>query len=280
MEEPKTLEWVIRQMYARGKLNMTLMEEQSPKEEADWKARCLNQTPGNLKYFDCPICKNKGYIAVGKEDGTIIHRRCDCMRKRAGLERIEKSGLSEQIREFTFSSYLENEFWQKEIKETARRYLKNGEGSFFVISGCPGSGKSHICTAIFGNLLYKGMNSNYFLWEEHGRELRKSINSLGEPNTKLRQVLKDLENSDVLYIDDFLKSCKAGDEKELNMAYIIIDGRYRKRKKGYTVISTEKSIEDIMKLDAALGSRIAERSFGFRVRTPENANMRMRRDAK
>ena len=65
-------------------LNPFGMSEQSfdPLAFAKMKANTINDTPGNLTGYDCPRCKNRGNIAIPKEDGEISIRECDCMRIR------------------------------------------------------------------------------------------------------------------------------------------------------------------------------------------------------
>ena len=42
-----------------------------------------NSREGNLTGYDCPICRNKGYIFFMK-DGYEYTRECACMEKRMG----------------------------------------------------------------------------------------------------------------------------------------------------------------------------------------------------
>ena len=43
-----------------------------------------NSLPGKLSGYDCPECKNKGYI-VQLEDGKCVYKECGCMPKRRAL---------------------------------------------------------------------------------------------------------------------------------------------------------------------------------------------------
>ena len=61
-------------------------------------------------------------------------------------------------------------------------------------------------------------------------------------------------NPSVLFIDDFLKGKTT--PADLNYIYRIINSRYLKNKP--LIISTEKTVDEILSWDEAVGSRIVE----------------------
>ena len=84
----------------------------------------------------------------------------------------------------------------------------------------------------------------------------------------------------MLYIDDFLKCGKneVPTKADTDVALEILMARYNQPDK-LTVISTERSISELLELDEALGSRIYERSKGFCLRnTGTDKNWRLRRE--
>ena len=117
------------------------------------KADTANATEGNLNQQDgyhCPICRNKGYIMQAVEvNGSwrVVGSDCKCQKMRRTIRRLERSGLKNIIRDYTFDKFEAQEDWQKTIKDTAATYAKSREGWFFI-GGQSGCGKTHICTAI------------------------------------------------------------------------------------------------------------------------------------
>ena len=65
----------------------------------------LNALEGDLKGYDCRLCKNKGVRYVVKE-GYVVAQECQCVPARETLVRIRKSGLESVLRTNTFESYL------------------------------------------------------------------------------------------------------------------------------------------------------------------------------
>ena len=94
----------------------------------------------------------------------------------------------------------------------------------------------------------------------------------------IKNKFKSICDTDILYIDDFLKSNSNNSKfsDELNFAFEIINSRYNANKK--TIISSELLISDINKYDSALAGRIAEKSAGFtiQIQKDDNKNYRLR----
>ena len=72
----------------------------------------------------------------------------------------------------------------------------------------------------------------------------------------------------VLYIDDFLKG-KVTDA-DMNLAFALINARCNRRR-SRTIISSERSIAEIRKLDEATGSRIMQRAEDYTLSAPTGA---------
>ena len=74
----------------------------------------------------------------------------------------------------------------------------------------------------------------------------------------------DLKNAPVLYIDDLFKGAERPTQGDLNLAFELLNYRYNDER-FCTIISTEKLIGELIEIDEAIGSRIAERSKGHMV---------------
>lgn len=232
----------------------------SPTMLMEQKAKEINELSGNLGFVNCSVCKNKGYIAVIRND-SLVMRECKCMARRKTLKRIKQSGLMDMLRGYTFAEYKTPEQWQKVAKEKAQEFVKEGSGKWFMIAGTPGTGKTHICTAIAGELIKANKEVRYMLWRSEAPHLKALVN---ERETYERE-MRELREVDVLYIDDFFKGTVS--DADINLAFEILNARYNARRL-LTIISSEKTIEEILDIDEAIGSRIYERSKGFCIKTP------------
>lgn len=229
----------------------------------------LNATLGSLNEkdgIDCPICGNKGVVYRLDDAGILFSSECECMAKRRSLRLLRRSGLEDLVRDSTFKAYQTPDEFTKTAKARAVDYVQNGDEKWFYISGHPGCGKTHLCTAICRRLLGQNIPVRYFLWREDGPKLKTMVNNDADAYAKL---LSEFVNVPVLYIDDFFKG-KVTDA-DMNLAFALINARYNRRRKTRTIFSSERSIAEIRKLDEAFGGRIAERAEGYILNAPQNA---------
>lgn len=214
----------------------------------------MNGLDGDLGEMDCPKCRNKGWVAYNDGDG-VVYEKCDCMPRRAALKRIRLSGLSALLDDYRLDNYETPEPWQKSALAKARQYAESPGKSWLYIFGSPGTGKSHLCTAVCGALLDAGQAVRYMLWRDESRDLKASVNDSEAYN----RAMYELKRADVLYIDDFLKGGTT--EADMRLAFELLNSRYNSRKP--TLLSSELSIDDVLDLDEAVGSRIYERAKGY-----------------
>lgn len=230
-----------------------------------------NRAEGKLEGEDCPRCRNRGYT-VELRDGVPVSVECPCMARRRYARRMERSGLGGLLKRYTFASYQTPEGWQRDAKGAALDYLRDNEGKWFVAAGCVGSGKTHLCTAICGELLNAGLEVRYMRWKDDGGRIKAAVNQSEEYN---RQITP-LKRVRVLYIDDFWKAGnKAVSKGDIDLAFELLNSRYSDSKK-ITIISTELLVNQIMDIDEAVGSRIYERSKGSCLELSGAKNWRLR----
>lgn len=233
-----------------------------PVAHARMKARNYNRMPGALTGIDCPRCLNRGQLMIVHPDGTTAIERCECMTVRDNMKRIEQSGLKGSIESKTFDTYTTEEPWQKQAKDLALEYVNEPGANWFLLSGQPGCGKTHLCTAICGELMKKGLACRYVLWRDTVRRLKATVN---DPDS-YDAMMDDLKRVRLLYIDDFLK-IGGGDkprEGDLNVAFELLNVRYANPQL-LTIISTERTSAELMAIDEAIGTRIVERCGKFRL---------------
>lgn len=217
----------------------------------------------------CPICGGMGYIVRRGENGELFSRECKCEVIRQSRRRIQRSGLANLLDSYTFERFQMPEPWQQTVKITAEKYLTACSGKWFFIGGSPGTGKTHICTAICGKLMDAGIPVRYVQWRGDIPSIKAKIN---DPEA-YRNAIQPLKTIRALYIDDFLKGSITDGDK--NVAFDILNARYNDPS-AITIISTEMPIDKILEWDEAIGSRIAERSKGYTLNLRGKQNWRLR----
>lgn len=233
-----------------------------------------NAVEGDLKGIDCRKCKNRGHISIVR-DGEVMWQMCECVGARKSLEQIERSGLKSLLDELTFEKYEATAPWQKHALDVAKGFVENGKDDWLFFGGQSSAGKSHLCTAVCGELLRQGTEVKYMMWASESKKLKALVTDAYE----YERLMDELRSVKVLYIDDFLK-VKRGQQPtdaDINLAFEIIN--YRDVKNLRTIISSEKTIDDIIALDEALGGRINSRSRGYQmnIALDKNKNYRLRK---
>lgn len=233
------------------------------------KVDIFNAMPGDLPGPECPQCHNKGRVMFLR-DGYRTIRECECMAYHRSVSRMKKSGLDSLLDRCTFESYQTVFPWQEKAKKMALDFVEHPSGRWFVASGSSGGGKTHLCTAICKRLLESGMAVQYMLWVDEVRRLKAFAND----DTAYQRMMSRYKTVKVLYIDDLFKPRTEEDKytgkrfrvtataADISVAFEILNSRII-RPNLITIISSELSQDDIMKLDTALGSRIYQASKGF-----------------
>ncbi len=213
--------------------------------------------------YDCPECKNRGFSYVlteynGVYDTAISICKCDEIR-RTRL-RLKKAGLLSMVTNCTFEAYQTPDKWQGIIKSKAMQFCEDDEHRFFFIGGQSGAGKTHICTAITAHYINKGKKARYMVWFDEANKLKGLVTEPGE----YAQVMDEIKKTDVLYIDDLFKPIKGANGQvtppsyaDIRLAMEIINYRYNNPGL-ITIISGERTIDELIFLDEALAGRISQ----------------------
>lgn len=248
-----------------------------PAASAKMKADTINSTSGNLTGHDCPKCLNRGTIAIPRDDGSFYTKECDCMKIRRCVWEMERSGLKNIIREKTFEAFTTTEQWQKAIKAGAMAYADNSEG-WLLFCGQSGSGKTHLCTAVCRHRLLAGDEVRYMPWRDKIAELK----AMSLDNDRRAEIIHGYKTAQILYIDDLYKVGRAADGSsnptgaDIGLAFEIINHRYINHLS--TIISTEKTPQELVEIDEATGSRVIEMAGGnvFSITRDTKRNYRLR----
>lgn len=259
-----------------GLASLSLAEYEQPKVDA------INEIEGALKGDDCPLCKNRGYIAYFDTEGDAIRtKKCSCMAKREAMRILKQSGLSDILERCTFEAYSTPKEWQRKAKALAERFVMSPDG-WFVATGGVGSGKTHLCTAICGKLINSGVPTRYMQWRTDAPRLKALVNNREE----YEQMINPLKRIRCLYIDDFFKTpksintrtgneeCVQPTEGDINLAFEILNERYNSTDL-ITIISSEKNISEMLSIDEAVGSRIYERGKMYLLEISKDNNWRL-----
>lgn len=288
MQQLKTLMMELQAKSGLGCDESQHTKNLSPMELEEEKARWYNESVGNLNErdgYDCPLCKNKGdYMVVGESFGVPSQALmpCKCQKARRAIMRLNKSGLKNIMRDYTFDKYETVDPWQETIKAKAIQFLKDSNHDWFFIGGQSGAGKTHICTAIAVQYIRDGREVKYMLWRDEITQIKSVVNE----HDKYTELMDALKKTDVLYIDDLFKSGKGEDGKpkmptaaDVNVAFEILNYRYNNPGL-ITIISSERTLSELLEIDEAVAGRIAEKSkaggYCLNLKKDKSRNWRMR----
>lgn len=220
-------------------------------KQVDW----INEEDGNLNNedgYNCTKCRNKGYYAILQNDKPVAVR-CECIIKRRSIKQIRNSGLGEYLENYTFENWKRLDEIASEVGE--RAWANKQTLNWFYIGGQSGAGKTHICTAICIEELRSGKQVVYKSWLETLRALKNA-----KTDERLySKLMGELVGSQVLYLDDLFQGTNTTDS-DITTTFEIIDGRYRAN--GKTIISSERTIQDLYSIDAAIANRIIQKARG------------------
>lgn len=210
-----------------------------------------NAERGELKLYDCDKCLNRGYISY-IENGEIQKRTCECMATRRFMQRAADSGIAELLKVKRFSNYNVTNAEQLNTKKLVVEYAKSDTDNWLYIGGQKGFGKTHLCVAAVRRLLVN-TPVQYIVWEQEIERLTE----MGFGRSEERdEIIKAWERAEVLLIDDFLRSAEPT-QKEIRIAFNLINHRANKNLR--TIISSQRTVAQLIKLDEAIAGRIIEK---------------------
>lgn len=219
-------------------------------DDSTWathQAKKINESFERNRRYGCKLCNGKGYIAF-VQGNTLKTKQCSCISAMRTEENIANSGMRKLVDTKTFETYEIRETWQKSIYNAALKFAENPKGWFFF-GGQSGVGKTHLCVAITDRLFKAGYTVKYMRWRDDAPRLKALINS-----EKYDAEIKKYQAVECLYIDDLWKN--EATNADILLVFQLLDYRYSNDL--ITIISSEKTIVDIVKIDEAIGGRIKE----------------------
>lgn len=218
------------------------------------------QTP-EQKEYGCVKCRDTGWIETEDGKGRSYMKHCECWTLRESRRLLEKSGISVEFQKKGFRNFdTRNNPQLVNAKHKAIDYLKTfgrcekTRYNSIMFCGQVGAGKTHLGIAICSNLMSQNIAVYYMAYRNAATRLKQVMIDEAAYNRELQCYMQ----ARVLYIDDLLKGRTT--ESDVNILYEIVNYRYMNNLP--LVISTEKSIDELLDFDEAIGSRIIEMCRG------------------
>lgn len=208
-----------------------------------------------------------------EENGALRFQRCKCQSIRDAMGAMDRSGIPpDALAACTWENWKTPENWQRRALAMAQDYVQQiaaGGPSWFIICGTPGCGKTTLCTTIFRAIVEGGKPGLYVSWREFARRAK----AVGNDRDDFREETEPLKNTPLLYLDDFWK----GEIRpaDVHLAFELINARYISKKP--TILSSENTLEAILRGDEAIGSRLFEMAGGYYVDCSRARNWRTAR---
>lgn len=210
--------------------------------------------------YECPKCKDQlGYIE--NRDGYEVWVRCKCIERRRIRKLMNSSDITAEFEKLKFKNFTTEgkPAVVKDAYDTAVEYYKDFDSirgtrsNSIALLGQPGSGKTHLLTAISNKLIKsKNIAVQYFPYVEGFNDLKDDFDKLEEKLNRMKEI-------EVLFIDDLFKPMNGkprATDWQVEQTYSVINYRYLNHKP--VLISSELDIEKLVEIDEALGTRIYE----------------------
>lgn len=211
----------------------------------------------------CSLCNDVGMVISKTEGVYTSYKPCKCLEMDKLNAKWRNSGLSIADLDKTFSNF---DAWNDEIKKlkdiATGYYLtfeknKKSRSNSILLSGVPGCGKTHLALALCNNFLKNGKKVLYMPYTQASIELKQNVINAEEYKNTMGQY----KNAEILLIDDLLKGKST--EYDKNILFELINHRYINNMP--MIISTEKSVSELLEFDQAIGSRIFEMTQNYNI---------------
>ena len=219
------------------------------------------------KKHECPKCKDQlGYIEG--EWPNEVWKRCSCIEWRRAQRLMKSSDITDEFKKLGFKNFQTEGKLPviQDAYDCALEYfqefqqIRSERANSIALLGQPGAGKTHLLTAISNNLITKlQVPVLYFPYVEGFNDLKDDFDKLEEKLERMKQV-------DVLFIDDLFKPVKGkprATEWQAEQTYSVVNYRYLNHKP--ILVSSELTVDELIDVDEALGTRIYQMCQDFTV---------------
>lgn len=208
-------------------------------------------------HYKCSKCHDTGWMSI-KKDGQEYMAPCKCRAQMLVQSRLKKSGINpDDYERFSLTTFCTDTVEHRKMKELAIRYLRTRKpNQGIAYTGESGTGKTHICVAICQELTRNYGEEHFYF--SYRTQIQRIKASMYDQSGRYMQLMNYWSNVNNLYIDDMFKFADDGKGRlqmqDKQIMFDLINNRYINRKA--TIFSSEKKIDEILKIDEALGSRI------------------------
>ncbi|MDY4979203.1 MAG: ATP-binding protein [Candidatus Onthovivens sp.] len=235
-----------------------------------------NEKKQNVSLYKCNLCRDTGWILVHRDNAADLAVSCECRERKILKDQWKEAGINVENRELTFQTYTVWNEWSRIAKDTAIAYLNDFEEikkkrkNSIILCGQVGSGKTHLAIALAINLINSNIQVVYMPYRDILTKIKQ--NMLDEEY--YNKLLSKYKTCEVLLIDDLYKGKVT--ETDINIIFEIINYRYL----NYLpiIVSSEYIIENLLRFDEAIGSRIYEMCKNYIIEIDKNIknNYRLR----
>lgn len=207
---------------------------------------------------------------------------CECAKRRKINRLIKSSAITKEFQQMGFGNFdVTNVHVQvKTMKEIALTYFKhfadirNTPVNSALFIGQPGCGKTHLLTAVSNNLMFKKQIPVLYF------PFRDGMNNIAADDfSKKQEIMQQMKDVEVLFVDDLFKPIggkleydRQGNPKiikwQAEVMFEVINHRYLNKLP--VLISTELMIDELIRIDEALTSRIFEMAQDYTVTVEKN----------
>lgn len=228
-------------------------------------AEDYNSQEGDLHLKDgitCEFCNNKGMISRVNEDVCgekiyykAVHVNCPhCAKSRSNFWKIKSNYVGKDFSGKTSKDYVLTKRWQVPLKASMNDYLKTyinePHKHWYGVFGTAGCGKTTLCGIIMNYLGIKQQKDiEIVYWGNFINDVKRLI--MAKDTTKASNLLYDIQNTEVLFIDEFLSDKVT--ETDLEYAKEIINYRYNNDL--ITIITSQKLFGELVEINEPIFSR-------------------------
>ncbi|WP_097027118.1 ATP-binding protein [Clostridium peptidivorans] len=208
----------------------------------------------------CPKCRGVGFIVKRDEKYQDIITPCSCSLKDNVKSKWKRAGLNVDNSKLNFKNYKVFNQLTRYCRNKALAYVKsfkeirNRRQNSIAFLGQVGSGKTHLSIAIAMNLMELGVRAYYMPYRDVITKIKQNMLD----DEAYKKSMGKYKTSELLIIDDLFKGKVT--ESDINIVFEIINHRYLNNYP--MVISSEYTMEKLLDLDEAVGSRIFEMCRG------------------
>lgn len=204
---------------------------------------------------------------------------CNINKVRDIQRKVKAAQITDEFKRKTFKSFdpenrpepIKKAFKVAQSYVIAFKDIRTNKENGIALLGNPGSGKTHLLAAVSNNLLSKGVEVFYFPWVEGMKELTSA------DFEQKQEIIHRMQKCEVLFLDDLFKGRGKPTDFQFETAWAVLNYRYLNNLP--ILVSTERSISDLLDIDEAMGSRIAEVTRNYKAvinGTREEMNWRIR----